>query len=381
MAPRGEERLLKGNATNVRYSPASASAAAAGVGERQRSTGGGARQEKDSPARPPSSAAGWWPPLGCWLRLSLRRILLLRSFFPLRGSRRRGQPWRGIGSGGDRRAAAATHRRRLRRLRIRGGAGGGSGGRPSALERLRFSAAAPRRFSEAAPVAFSAAVPRRLRRRREAAPGGAHPSRSTLRARFRAPEPEEPAPIRPIRPHAPAQSTTRSSYQRHFAPSHRIPSSPPSFQDEQKTLIYVLSRSRDAPEINIPTRLPSAPSKPRCTSSRYKTAEWRLLPVAPSRAATRGGMVEHRGPASVEASPRQSVEDSAEELVEDSRPAPGLGAWRARADWQFERHAAARPARRRHRRGMRRGSGVGVTGGGGGVSSSYGVPGRTGGPY
>ncbi|KAF4532959.1 hypothetical protein B566_EDAN000647 [Ephemera danica] len=87
--------------------------------------------------------------------------------------------------------------------------------------------------------------------------------------------PPEPEYIRPQKPiHVPAP-------QKHYkivfikAPAPPVPTAPiiPEFpQDEQKTLIYVLvKKPEEAPEIHIPTPVPTQPSKPEVYFIRYKT--------------------------------------------------------------------------------------------------------------
>ena len=87
------------------------------------------------------------------------------------------------------------------------------------------------------------------------------------------PEAPEERPARPISLPGPAQKHYKIIFIK--APTPPTPTAPviPALQqDEQKTLIYVLvKKPEEAPEINLPTAIPTQPSKPEVYFIKYKT--------------------------------------------------------------------------------------------------------------
>lgn len=86
------------------------------------------------------------------------------------------------------------------------------------------------------------------------------------------PEPEEFRPQRPI-----SVGQAQKHYKIIFikapsAPAPTAPVIPLQPQNEEKTLVYVLvKKPEEAPEISIPTPVPTQPSKPEVYFIRYKT--------------------------------------------------------------------------------------------------------------
>jgi len=86
------------------------------------------------------------------------------------------------------------------------------------------------------------------------------------------PEPEYPAPQKPIAVAPPQKHYKIIFIKAPTPPTPTAPVIPAQPQNEEKTLVYVLvKKPEEAPEISIPTAAPTQPSKPEVYFIRYKT--------------------------------------------------------------------------------------------------------------
>lgn len=86
------------------------------------------------------------------------------------------------------------------------------------------------------------------------------------------PEQEEFRPHKPIATVAPQKHYKIIFIKAPSAPAPTLPTIPIQPQNEEKTLVYVLvKKPEEAPEISIPTPVPTQPSKPEVYFIKYKT--------------------------------------------------------------------------------------------------------------